>query len=87
MRTPHMVRHNINAIAIIKIQAAKLKGTSTSAGINNIADIAHLLINLGLSGANIAPNIAATIIDALNQQRTPTPTNIWNNIPKYILKH
>ena len=83
MRTPHRVRPNIDTIAIIKIHVAKLKGTSTSAGINNIPDITHLLISLGLSGANIAPNMAATIIDAHTQQRIPTPTDIWNNILKY----
>ncbi len=76
----------INAIVKSNIHAAKLKGTNARAGKNNTPDNIHLLVNFGLSGANIAPIIAANIIDALNQQIQPTIIKTWDNIPKYILK-
>jgi hypothetical protein len=75
----------IKAIATSNEHAAKLRGTKASAGTNNIADKTHLLISFCLSGANIAPNVAANIIDALIQHTNPIVIIIWRNISKYII--
>ena len=68
-----------------KINAAKLKGTTATHGIRNKREKITLLVNFSLSGANIAPNVAAINIDVITQQIIPTIIHVFSNIRLIII--